>query len=123
MLQKAPDKLVCIKGHPFSHTCRLVVFVGECHHSILKFKDSVVGDGHTVSVIPEIIYKAINIRKRFFAVNNPLFSITLIFDRLKTSKLFRNLYATCINCMFQQSAQYASEHGTEGLDWYKEIFS
>ena len=65
MLQKKPDKLVCIKCHPFFHACRLIVFLGECHHSALVLKYPVVGDGHTVSVIPEIIYKVIDIRKGF----------------------------------------------------------
>jgi len=122
MLQKAPDKLICIKGYSFSQPCRLVVFIGKCHHSAIVLKYPVVGDGHTMSVIPEIIYKVINVRKRFLAVDNPFSSIALIFDLFKARTLFRKLDITGINCLFEQSAQNATEHGTEGIDWYKELF-
>lgn len=76
MKEKPPDKFAGAQRHLFPPAAVAVITPLERDSPVIKLENTVVGDGHTVRIPPEIFHDAGGIPKRRLTVDPPLFLVT-----------------------------------------------
>ncbi len=79
VLHKPPNELNCIQRDGFSYSGGFVILIVKSYLSIFTLQQPVVWDGYPMGVISQIFYQVISVRERFFAVDDPIFGVTLFF--------------------------------------------
>lgn len=89
MEKKAADKLESIQGHRLQGIVIVAVAISEGDLIFLHPDESIIGDGHSVSVSPKIIHYGLSAGKGRFAVHDPLLVIEIIEHCLEGVILFQ----------------------------------
>jgi hypothetical protein len=75
MEQKAANKLLGIQRHRFFSISVWSIPVAQGHFAVVNFKDTVVGQSHTMGVAAEVIEHSLWRAERLFGVDDPAFLV------------------------------------------------
>jgi len=73
MEQKTANKLLGIQSHRFFSIPVSSISVAQGHFAVFDFKDTVVGQGHTMGVAAEVIKHGLWGTERLFCIDDPAF--------------------------------------------------